>query len=159
MRFIKKHWLGMMRNKLGLFREENDDETLIFTLLSWMHQNKADYTNTFCSLINEEALNDKLFQNSTFLNWYHQWQIRLNAKTKKPKEFSINLMRATNPLIIPRNHKVEEALEAANINDDLAPMNDLLKVLKKPYNDQTKITDYQSPPPHSEHVYQTFCGT
>lgn len=154
----KKHWLKMMRKKLGLFGEEKGDETLIATLLSWMHKNKADYTNTFCSLIKEDALKNKLFQGSTFLNWHQQWQTRL-TQNKKPIELSLNLMRTTNPLIIPRNHKVEEALDAASINGDLVPMYNLLEVLKNPYDDRSEITAYQSPPAPSEHVYQTFCGT
>ena len=67
-------------------------------------------------------------------------------------------MKKNNPLIIPRNHKVEEALEAAN-NDDLNPMKNLLKVLEKPYENQSKTNNYQSPAPPSEKKYQTFCGT
>ena len=153
----KKHWLEMMRKKLGLFREENEDETLITSLLSWMHQNKADYTNTFCSLIEEETPKDKLFQDKIFLNWHQQWQTRLK-QNKKPKKLSLNMMRITNPLIIPRNHKVEESLDAANIGD-LVPMYNLLEVLKKPYDSRSEITAYRSPPAPSEHIYQTFCGT
>ena len=67
-------------------------------------------------------------------------------------------MHSANPLVIPRNHKVEEALEAAN-NDDLNPMNNLLKVLEKPYKNQEGISEYQSPAPPSDQKYQTFCGT
>ena len=67
-------------------------------------------------------------------------------------------MRSVNPLVIARNHKVEEALEAAN-NDDLKPMNNLLKVLEKPYENQEGISEYQSPAPQSNEKYQTFCGT
>ena len=156
--FYKHQWLKMMRNKLGLFGEENEDDTLISTLLSWMKENKADYTNTFCSLITEDISRDKLFQDSTFLDWHKRWQIRL-TKNNKPIELSLRLMRATNPLIIPRNHKVEEALVAASINDDLVPMYNLLEVLKRPYDGRSEITAYQSPPAPSKHVYQTFCGT
>ena len=76
-----------------------------------------------------------------------------------PINISLDLMRITNPLIIPRNHKVEEALNAASINNDLVPMNNLLRYLKKPYNKQSGITDYQSPPEPSEQIYKTFCGT
>ena len=69
------------------------------------------------------------------------------------------LMKKNNPLIIPRNHKVEEALEAASINVDLLPMLDLLKVLKSPYSKQTNITAYQDLPEPNEQVYKTYCGT
>ena len=65
-------------------------------------------------------------------------------------------MRKNNPIIIPRNHKVEEALESAN-NGDLKLINKLLVILKKPYNNQKNIIDYQSPSNNKN--YQTFCGT
>ena len=67
-------------------------------------------------------------------------------------------MRSVNPLVIPRNHKVEEALKEAN-NGNLNPFNDFLKVLEKPYEKQTKTNNYQLPAPSSEKKYQTFCGT
>ena len=65
-------------------------------------------------------------------------------------------MRKNNPIVIPRNHKVEEALEAAN-DDNLELINKLLVILKKPYNNQDNIMNYQSP--SSNNNYQTFCGT
>ena len=68
-------------------------------------------------------------------------------------------MKDANPLVIPRNHKVEEALNAGIINNDLMPMFDLLEVLKKPYNKQQKNTAYQIPPKPNGQVYKTFCGT
>ena len=154
----KKNWLEMMRKKLGMFGEEAEDENLINTLLSWMNQNKSDYTNTFCFLMEQETSKDKIFQDSTFLNWRQQWRKRLK-QNKKPIESSFRIMRANNPLIIPRNHKVEEALEAASIKDDLEPVYNLLKVLRKPYDKQPEIAAYQSPPAAREYKYQTFCGT
>ena len=67
-------------------------------------------------------------------------------------------LQANNPLVIPRNHKVEESLDAAN-KGDLVPMNKLLKVLKNPYNNQSQIADYQLPAKQNGTKYQTFCGT
>ena len=159
----KKCWFEMMRKKLGLLNEERGDEDLINALLSWMQLNDADYTNTFNSLIEKDILKNELFQGGVFLNWFKQWHARLK-QNKKPIEVSLDLMRTTNPLIIPRNHKVEEALGAANINGNLVPVHDLLKVLQKPYNntsfnDQLEIATYRSPPPPSEQIYKTFCGT
>ena len=154
----KEHWIKMMRKKLGLFGEETKDETLITALLSWMHQNKADYTNTFCSLIKEKVPKDKLFQDGVFIDWHKRWQKRLK-QNKKSIALSLSLMRRVNPQIIPRNHKVEEALDAASIKDDLTPFINLLKVLGKPYNEHSGINDYQTPSPPSDRVYQTFCGT
>ncbi len=154
----KDHWLQMMRKKIGLFTEENEDENLIATLLSWMHSNKADYINTFRSLMKKDILNEKLFQNREFLDWHQRWKKRL-SKNNKPMKLSIDLMRKTNPLVIPRNHIVEEALNAASNKNNLVPLYDLLEALKKPYNDQSKIIAYKQPPPPSKQVYQTYCGT
>ena len=155
---FKKHWLEMMHKKLGLFGEENEDEALITNLLTWMQQNKADYTNTFIHLIKGDFSKKKLFQDKTFLNWYQRWQKRLK-QNKKTMKLSLNLMRATNPLIIPRNHKVEEALDAAIIKDNLKPMYNLLEALKNPYEDRSEISSYKLLPKPSKHIYQTFCGT
>ena len=73
-------------------------------------------------------------------------------------------MRTTNPFIIPRNHKVEEALSAANAGGDLSFVHNLIEVLQKPYNckpsnNRLEIATYQSPPPPNKQAYKTFCGT
>jgi uncharacterized protein YdiU (UPF0061 family) len=122
-----------------------------------MHQNKADYTNTFCYLMNKKIKEEKIYSNQGFISWKQQWQERLKLHNNSPEK-SLKLMRSANPLVIPRNHKVEEALEAAN-NDDLNPMKNLLKVLEKPYKNQERISEYKSPAPASDIKYQTFCGT
>jgi uncharacterized protein YdiU (UPF0061 family) len=147
-------WLNMMRDKLGLFGEDQNDLKLINDLLNWMESNKADYTNTFCYLMNIES-NDNKYNNLDFKKWLKKWEDRILIN-KGSKEKSINLMRKNNPIVIPRNHKVEEALEAAN-NDNLKLLNKLLVILKKPYNSQVNIMNYQSP--SSNLSYQTFCGT
>ena len=108
----------MMRKKLGLIGEKNNDEKLINNLLSLLHEQKADYTNTFCSLMNEDVQNDKTFNNKEFIYWHQKWKERLAKNTKSTKE-SLKLMRSVNPIVIPRNHKVEEVLEAANKDDQL----------------------------------------
>ena len=68
-------------------------------------------------------------------------------------------MKKTNPLVIPRNHKVEESLYAASNKNNLKPLNDLLKYLKKPYENQTGISDFQTLPKSNGKEYKTFCGT
>ena len=153
----KKNWLEMMRKKLGLLGKDEKDEKLIIDLLSWMHKNKADYTNTFCVLMEQNFKKDKIYNNQSFLDWKKQWQIRLKINNSLPKE-SLKLMRSSNPLVIPRNHKVEEALDAAN-SGDLKPTKNLLKILEKPYEDRKEISEYQSPATLSGKIYKTFCGT
>ena len=148
----------MMSKKIGLFGEQPQDENLINDLLTWMNQNKADYTNTFCSLMKKDIKKEKLFQNSTFIEWHKRWVVRL-AKNKKPSETSLNLMRNNNPLVIPRNHKVEESLNAVSNNANLIPMHDLLKYLKNPYENKLGISNYQKVPESNGKIYKTFCGT
>ena len=150
-------WLNMMRDKLGLFGEDSKDQVLIVDLLTWMHKNKADYTNTFCFLMNEKIEKNEIYNNENFLIWKKRWQERLKLNNNTPEKY-IKLMRSVNPLIIPRNHKVEEALEAAN-NNDLEPIKNLVKVLENPYVNQDEVSKYQSPAPPSTQKYQTFCGT
>ena len=157
--FEKKYeekWINMMRDKLGLFGLDDKDKFLILDLLTWMHEKKADYTNTFCHLMNTASKKDKLYEDNDFINWKKRWEERL-LKNNNIQKKSIELMRNNNPLIIPRNHKIEEALKAAEQNN-FKPINKIIKILDKPYNDQEEILDYQSPS-ISKEKYQTFCGT
>ena len=153
----QKKWLEMMRKKLGLLGDDNKDEKLIIDLLAWMHKNKSDYTNTFCFLMNQNFQNKKIYNSQSFLDWKMLWKDRLKKNNNSPEK-SLKLMRSSNPLIIPRNHKVEEALESAN-SGNLNPAKNLLKILEKPYEDIKEIEEYQSPAPPSEKIYKTFCGT
>jgi len=157
--FEKKYeekWMNMMRNKLGLFNVSSEDKFLILDLLTWMHEKKADYTNTFCQLMKLAPKKDKLFDDKNFIDWRKRWEDRLLKNNVSPKN-SIELMRNNNPLVIPRNHKVEEALEAAGQNN-FEPINKILKILRHPYKEQKEITEFQSPS-LSIKKYQTFCGT
>jgi serine/tyrosine/threonine adenylyltransferase len=151
----EKKWLNMMRDKLGLFGEQNNDLRLINELLNWMEINQADYTNTFCYLMNININDNKIYEDKNFKNWFKNWQKRISFNNGS-KENSINLMKKNSPTVIPRNHKVEEVLEAAN-NDNLKPMNDLLNIIKKPYTEQKNIGSFQYPSKNMN--YQTFCGT
>ena len=148
-------WLNMMRDKLGLFGKNKNDLKLINDLLHWMESNQADYTNTFCHLMNINSNNDSKYKDINFINWFKQWESRVLI-TNGSIEKSINLMEKNNPTVIPRNHKVEEALEAAN-NNNMSLTNKLLSILNKPYDNQNDVENYQSPSSNNE--YQTFCGT
>ena len=157
--FEKKYeekWMNMMRDKLGLFGLDDKDKFLILDLLTLMHKKKADYTNTFCHLMNLAPREDELFNDNDFNNWKKRWEERLSKNNVSPKK-CLELMKNSNPLIIPRNHKVEKALEAAEKND-LKPFNHLIEILKDPYTQKEDILDYQIPS-SSDKKYQTFCGT
>lgn len=152
-----KKWLDMMRCKLGLFDADKEDENLISALLDWMQKHQLDYTNTFRELATMDLLSQKPYDDVFFVKWYQDWQTRL-IKNMKPLQSARGLMNSTNPLIIPRNHKVEEVLQAAS-NGDFTPMKLLLNALQEPYKDQGNLQAYQSGPEPSQRVYQTFCGT
>ena len=156
--FEKKYeekWLGMMRSKIGLADEDEKDKFLILDLLTWMHKNKVDYTNTFCHLMNFQTQNDIVYENNEFSDWKKRWQERLSQNSSSEKY--INLMRSVNPIVIPRNQIVEDALKKAN-QGNFEPINNFLKILSSPYTDQKHITEYQIPS-QSDENYQTFCGT
>ena len=152
----EKKWMKMMRNKLGLFGLDNKDKFLILDLLTWMHEKKADYTNTFCHLMDLYPKKDKLFNDNDFLNWKKRWKERLFKNNKSPNEY-LELMKNNNPLVIPRNHKVEEALNSAEKND-FKPLIQIIEILKDPYSKKDNIFNYQIPSSSVE-KYKTFCGT
>ena len=157
--FEKKYeekWMEMMRHKLGLSILDEKDKFLILDLLTWMHQHKADYTNTFCYLMNEKIQNDKIYADYHFKIWKKRWQERLK-KEKNIQDKSIELMKKNNPIVIPRNHKIEEVLNAAQ-EDNLKPYLRLLEILKKPYSSREDLKDYQTLS-NSNEKYKTFCGT
>jgi uncharacterized protein YdiU (UPF0061 family) len=157
--FEKKYeekWLNMMRDKLGLYGFEEKDKFLILDLLTWMHQKKIDYTNTFCYLMNEQVKKDSNYEDNDFQNWKKRWKERLKTNNNSPEKYN-KLMRSVNPLVVARNHNVEEALKEAEKNN-YKPITQLIEVLNTPYTKQNNIINYQLPSSLNE-KYQTFCGT
>lgn len=155
--FRRSRFSGM-RAKLGLFTEESDDYALMEALLALMHQSHADYTNTFRDLAAETPADTPQFRGTAYMEWYQRWQDRL-ARQPQSAEASRTLMRAHNPAVIPRNHRVEEALEAAVERGDFTVMVKLLDVLSRPYDELPEYGSYRLPPEPTERCYQTFCGT
>ena len=153
----KSKWLSMMGSKLGFAETGQEDEKLITELLDWMHKNSADFTNTFLNLCKEEIPNGALYASESFQSWHARWQNRLR-KEEQGLETSFALMRSVNPAVIPRNHKVEEALQAGE-EGNFKPFHDLLNAVEKPYVDGDHLLPYQAPPEPGEKVLQTFCGT
>lgn len=155
-KWFQHAWLSGMRKKLGLFGEEAGDLMLVQSLLAWMQKQNADYTNTFRDLSGDLPSNS-IYQDEAFQLWHQQWMAR-RARNSKSLKSSACLMRASNPAIIPRNHQVESALEAAQ-QGDLSKLTRLLSALVKPCNDVSEYTEFTVPPPADAGMYQTFCGT
>lgn len=155
---FQRHWLAGMRAKLGLFNVEPEDEALIKELLKLMHKHRADYTNTFRALTFGKWQDMALSEDAEFEPWLQRWQSRLDRE-EKSKEASHQLMRDSNPAVIPRNHRVEEALEAAEKNGDYSVMERLLSVLANPYAHTAEQEEYCQLPEPSLRPYRTYCGT
>lgn len=151
-------WIAGMRAKLGIFNEEIQDEILIVDLLSMMKMYQADYTNTFSALSFETLEGMDLFDSTEFTRWYKLWQERLGRQTES-KESSQQLMRNSNPAVIPRNHRVEEAIVAAVEHGDYSVMERLLVILSNPFAHSPEQLAYAVLPDPSSCQYKTFCGT
>ncbi len=154
----QSNWIAGMRAKLGIFNEEAEDEALIKDLLSMMQKYRADYTNTFRALTFEKLDDTELFVTTEFAQWQELWKARL-SRQQESKALSVQLMRNSNPAVIPRNHRVEEALEAAVEQGDYSVMERLLHVLSSPFAHTPEQDDYSTLPAPSPRPYRTFCGT
>jgi uncharacterized protein YdiU (UPF0061 family) len=157
--------LARMRRKIGLASEKESDVELVRTLLTTMQSASADFTLTFRRLARcaDEPANDasllELFETSSGIaDWLQRWRERLGSEPQNAAERAAN-MRRVNPAFIPRNHRVEAALEAASTHGDFGPFHQLLKILEHPYDDQPGSGEFEQPPATGERVLRTFCGT
>ena len=146
-------WQIMMRSKLGITDRSREDEVLIKDLLTWMQSKKPDFTNTFCNLMDSNHANDEEFEDTEFLVWKKNWEERVNNCDH------LNIMKKTNPILIPRNYLVEEALAEAEIEGKFSKFNELLVVLSKPYEQLDIDEKYSKTPQIQAEPYKTFCGT
>tara|TARA_B100000700_G_scaffold276022_1_gene322269 strand:+ start:670 stop:2133 length:1464 start_codon:yes stop_codon:yes gene_type:complete len=149
-------WNQMMRKKLGFIGNDENDDKLIKDLLNWMENNKADYTNTFLYLTENDFRKVKVYENKDFIEWKNKWEARL--KKDGLLEKSKDLMKKNNPCFIPRNHIVEKILTEAD-EGNFFNLKNFIDLLKQPYNNQNNINKYQSLPGESFKDYKTYCGT
>lgn len=154
----RANWLTGMRSKLGIFHEELEDESLIEGLLNLMQTYRADYTNTFRALTLDQPEDTLMYDKLDFRQWFELWQARI-GRQQETKAYSHQLMRNHNPAIIPRNHRVEEALTSAVNQGDYRVMERLLLVLSNPFAYSPEQVDYASPAELTACPYRTFCGT
>lgn len=152
-----RSYMSGMREKLGLFGEEEQDEALVRELLGLMQKHEADYTNTFRALTLGEQARSPLAGVAEYDAWLERWEERRKRQSES-LEASYERMRGANPAVIPRNHRVEEALEAAG-REDFSVMNKLLAALSQPYAYSAEQEEYAALPEEPELPYQTFCGT
>ncbi len=149
-------WLTTFRAKLGLQAADKGDYELILALLDAMAKGQADFTNTFRSLGAPEA-REAFSDPETYEAWEKSWRKRLAKEGAVPDD-RFGIMHAANPALIPRNHRIEQAIEAA-VAGDLGPFERLNAALLAPHSDPGKFANLAKPPTESEVVRQTFCGT
>ena len=157
--------LAGLRRKLGLFTEREGDAALAEDLLDRMAANRADFTLTFRKLCDAAASPEgdagvrTLFAGSgAYDGWAAQWRRRLDEEPADAQARAA-AMRSVNPLIIPRNHLVEAALDAATRRQDFQPFEELLRAAARPYEERPGLERFTIPARPEECVQQTFCGT
>ena len=161
---FENRWLAGMRKKLGLERAQDGDDALIQDLLEQLQQSQADFTTTFRALCQvagggeSASLSARFRDPARLAGWLSRWQDRCAQEPASPVERA-HAMRQINPAFIPRNHRVEDALQKAVVGGDLTAFDTLATVLARPYDDQPQHADLAQPPPDSFGPYRTFCGT
>ena len=150
---FKDKWLQMMKKKLGIKDQSEDDEELINNLIKWMQQKKPDFTNTFCNLMNYDHADDEEFEDDEFNNWKREWKKRVESK-----EY-LDVMISCNPTLIPRNYLVEEALSEAETDGKFDKFNELNEIISSPYQLKKVNIKYLETPSKTNIPYKTSCGT
>jgi len=138
--------------KIGIIKAEDNDEDLLNELFTWMEKEKPDFTNTFRGLVDSHLHEDAVYKTDEFIAWKTKWLKRISSVDNYE-----NLLEDYNPSVIPRNHLVEEALIQGSVFDNMAPFNELLEKLQRPYH-RCGAMRFQTPP-NSDKGYKTFCGT
>jgi len=176
-------WLEGMRRKLGLSTREDGDSELVRGLLETMQRNRADFTLTFRGLCGAAArapaeeregregheghqgreergagVRALFAEPGDYDKWADLWRARLARESLEPSARAA-AMRQCNPAFIPRNHRIEQVIDAAVERDDFGPFAEMSSVLSHPYRDDARFGSYADAPQPSERVLQTFCGT
>jgi uncharacterized protein YdiU (UPF0061 family) len=162
----QRAYIDNMLSKLGLTKQVADDVELTQDLLKLMHESQTDFTLAFRYLsdlvdpqgVRGESIRSLFELPEAFAPWLERWQQRLRLE---PLDASIRqqVMYAVNPVYIPRNHLVEEAISAAEKHQDFGPFNSLVDILAKPFEFSQANARYATPPRPGQVVRQTFCGT
>jgi uncharacterized protein YdiU (UPF0061 family) len=158
----REHRAHGMAAKLGLTGVRGQDGSLSDDLLALVHAQGVDYTSCFRALSSalrgDAARARSLFADpSAFDAWSERWLARLSSQASDLRAVA-DAMDRVNPVYIPRNHLVENALTAATAGD-LGPFRDLVDVIVEPFEERPGLDEYAAPAPPSFGAYRTFCGT
>ena len=153
-----ERWYAMMFAKVGISDSTEADRPLIDDLLQMMYDNGADYTQTFYDLRSLKDAESPLFKLESFQQWLQKRNERI-AQMEGSFSTAHTLMRNSNPVYIPRNYWVEQALDEA-VAGDLSLFNEMLRVVQKPYEQHRDSEKFRNNPEEwDDRGYQTFCGT
>ena len=157
-------WLERMAAKIGINEPRESDRELVNELLTLLASQQVDFTLFFRRLSHTSAEPDQdgavagLFaEDSGWQSWREQWRLRLESQTATPDERQVRML-AVNPAVIPRNHRVEAAISAAE-EGDLSLFHAMVEQLSSPFDSQNEDSALAHPPKPGEEVRQTFCGT
>ena len=155
------HYRDGLCRKIGMQPDDHAFETAR-ELLRIMHRDHADFTLTFRrlgrSIADTGPFEDLFASKDDIRAWFGRWREAL-VRQGVSNEDATRVMLRTNPAYIPRNHRIEEAIRAAEDRDDFTPALRLAEVLTHPFDEQPGLDDYAEPPLPGERVHQTFCGT
>jgi uncharacterized protein YdiU (UPF0061 family) len=158
---FRAHYTAGLRAKLGLLTDEETDYELAKEFLDWMKESEADFTSSFSALTKRiqtwHAEGPLSFGGAPMRSWLEKWDARLERQQKSKGEV-VGLMRRANPVVIPRNYRVEEALSAAAAGN-FSAMHRLLDALRNPFEETATNEPYREAPLPGGQPYRTFCGT
>lgn len=149
---LRAAWLSVFAAKIGIAQPRDDDGPLIADLLDMMERSGADFTNTFRALTLRDAT-DQFIDRDAYQTWHTIWQARLSDESA-PRD----VMARSNPVIIPRNHRIEQMIDAA-VQGDFAPFHRLNAALATPFALLAENEELTRAPSPQEMVPATFCGT
>jgi uncharacterized protein YdiU (UPF0061 family) len=158
--FEERHAAKMLE-KMGIFdSQQPSDRDLIQKWLRYLEDEKLDYTLSFRQLANQVDQDtglDSFERTKAFQDFFEHWQERIHHQSLDAQTIQERMNRI-NPVFIPRNHKIEEVIEAG-LKDDFSLFHEMSRVLQNPFEEQKEFSSYQLAPGPGETVQATFCGT
>ena len=155
---FKSQYTQMLAHKLGLFQLQQQDTELISEFMDMLESNKLDYTISFNRLT--ESLSGKTGSAPQHFSsrWFESWLQRLQSQ-QQPLSESYAMMKKVNPIVIPRNHHMENVIQTCIETGQADAAEEFLTALKSPYSANHKTLQFQDAPADADVGYKTFCGT
>ncbi len=151
-------WHQMMGRKIGFTENDESIKILIHSLLDIMKSENGDYTNVFSHLMDVPVPNDSIYHSEKFIQWKANWEQLINERSFLKQDL-FQIMQKENPIYIPRNYLVEEALEKFTQEKDEILFNSILTLMQDPYTFREENKTFQQPPVTGDAYYKTFCNT